>query len=1163
MARVTQQELRQLSLQRRQSLLSQREAQEQAREFQRLEEIERQEALKEQQRLQTEAQAQAQTQAEIKERAMYYVNRYAQTSSLGEIPEKYRGEVNRLLADPEIKRKIRFSQYQISQTGLSPELLETFGGTKITSYEKIPVTKLPSTIEQVKVQKLPDVFQLPLTTLEKTIGSQIVVRGGKVYTVPLMSTFEGVKPAYEIAYAPKIEKTPWITVGIGGISISKEKVLEKMKETPIPFLEKIPKEITSRGIDLTKQRGFFRPIGEIAKFETTIQRQKVTKIKKQEQIKVALDKLNKAETYEEQQIALENLKKAGISYKLVNGNIEITTPEAKKVYGTLGTIVVGVLKDIKGATKEWAREVTTLIEKPVKKIPYETREKISEAPGLFFKKAYEELGIKKGIEYMKVTPAPGERKWVQKGVVTKGVPLPTMFGDIKIAVGKPFISLEKVYRKEVKKEVREPGRVRFFIEKLGIGAEQAGRGISETYFQAKKGKLVSPWIGEKTVGYQYTPQAIITGKVSKFVGETALYGVPTVGTTIIAAPFLEAAGRRELKSYIKTHPLETAIAGLWIGGKLVSGGIRVGRYMKEPITTKLPKPKPRLIKVDVIQPVKKGEVIVERGKYILEMYTPARKAEVTTRWGKLLGKKPTIIDITRPSKYKIYTPAEITIKKGGVVSKEYFYAQRIGKKTAGYVTVSKFSSVQEPLTIEAFKKLPRMERFKFYELAKKTKTGGVVFPEELTPQILGEDFLYSTGQIEAQKLFRLYPKKMAIRGFKPGRTIYRGDITTIAKEITPERFKEAGYQIYKTGTVAKDVTKPFTRATGELPYIKGPTIIKPIKDITPGDIYSLPKTLRQIQRVKLSPQTVQALEQIKLTAIKTLPKPSILKGAIPKPSPILTSQELAPRMVGGLGKGVSEYAGPTYAPQEEITYISDTGAIITRRDITAPRVDTGMVLDIKTKQEQIPLTKLGTIQLQKLDIKQVSIPKVIQIPVTETSQIIKTAQVTKTAQITKQILKQQQIQKIAQILTPQITQVTKPLIPQIPKVPPPIIPGITGLGKALKKVKEMKPELFEVFARKFGKDVPIGKFPTLKKAREKLIGELKTTLRAGAFIEKAGKKVKFGELKLGAEFRPGKKEPWRIIQKKEQRLKEAGETKEIQFFRKTKKGKRRKNLFEI
>jgi len=772
-----------------------------------------------------------------------------------------------------------------------------------TKLSEIQASKIEGGLEEVKVSKKLSPFDVPVSEFEKAMGKTF-------QGVPLVTDVKTglTKPAWESV--PDFEKTvkdyPIIEISKKGIGLSIPGVIGFFKKTPSPQ-EVITEKIKERQIDLTKQRG---PLGDIARFEKVVQERKRTETKTEKDLQKALQDLNKATTNKEQQKALENLKKAGGSYKVVNGNIEITTPTRKKAYGTVGTLAGGIWKDLREGTKAYAEKVTTTIEKQVTKLPYETRKKIAEKPGQYFKAGalitYEKTGIKKGIEFMKVTPAPSEYKWVKKTIGKEPI----------------LTEIETAYQKEVKEGVREPGRTKFFIEKLGKGYEEAGRGISETYFRAKEGKLVSPWIKTKEPSYEYLPETKITGKVSKLVGQTSLYIVPTVGTTVIVAPFAEATGRRELKKYVTEHKLETVFAGLWIGGKLVMGGIKFGKYMKKPIYTKLPKPKPRYTAMDVIEPVKKGERVIEKGRYVIRRDIPARKAEVITRWGKITGKKPTIIKITKPRTDYAFTPRDIIIEKG-VIKEGMFVSKRVTKiPEKGYYTWFEYGAEQKPLTLEGFKKLSKLERYKLQQLAE-AKVGRAI-PEEYVPQILGKDFQYSRGYIEAEKLgkLRLKGTRIDIRTPTPGKTIYRGDITTMAQEVTPEKLKEIGFRIYKTRTVAKDVTKPFTRATGTLPDIKGITLVKPLKDITPKDSYILPKTLQQIQRTKLSPQTVQALEQAKLTAIKTFPKQRpVIKLPITKPSPILTTQQLAPRMVGGGGLEVSEYAGPTYAPPEEITYV--------------------------------------------------------------------------------------------------------------------------------------------------------------------------------------------------------------------------------------------------
>ena len=95
--------------------------------------------------------------------------------------------------------------------------------------------------------------------------------------------------------------------------------------------------------------------------------------------------------------------------------------------------------------------------------------------------------------------------------------------------------------------------------------------------------------------------------------------------------------------------------------------------------------------------------------------------------------------------------------------------------------------------------------------------------------------------------------------------------------------------------------------------------------------------------------------------------------------------------------------------------------------------------------------------------------------------------------------------------------------------------------------------------KKFGKDVKIGEAETKEEAFTTLKKKLKTTLRASGYVLKEKKKVSPGFL-FDGEFRRGKRDPLRVVQKKGRRFGALGETKEAQYFRKVKKGKKRNLL---
>jgi len=130
--------------------------------------------------------------------------------------------------------------------------------------------------------------------------------------------------------------------------------------------------------------------------------------------------------------------------------------------------------------------------------------------------------------------------------------------------------------------------------------------------------------------------------------------------------------------------------------------------------------------------------------------------------------------------------------------------------------------------------------------------------------------------------------------------------------------------------------------------------------------------------------------------------------------------------------------------------------------------------------------------------------------------------------------------------TKKITEVVR-TEPRVPKKPTPIIKPTSSGVKVVSKSK-VKPEedTFEVFTKKAGKDISIGKTTSGQKAKELLVGELKGTLRASGYITKQGSKIETSRLGLvGGEFTTGKKEGYRLVQKRGFRLGTTGERREI------------------
>ncbi len=192
-------------------------------------------------------------------------------------------------------------------------------------------------------------------------------------------------------------------------------------------------------------------------------------------------------------------------------------------------------------------------------------------------------------------------------------------------------------------------------------------------------------------------------------------------------------------------------------------------------------------------------------------------------------------------------------------------------------------------------------------------------------------------------------------------------------------------------------------------------------------------------------------------------------------------------------------------------------------------------------QKSVPLLKYNQKSLYLQKTKQIPALKLIspQLEISSTKEISQSKVIPQLIYKTKE-----RIDPIGEL----ITAGKSPIKPKEPRIPKPI--NFFGMNK-IKNEKEEGKEggFFEVFVKKFGKDVSIGKFRTLGKAKKSLKTELVDTLRASGFITKEGKKVKFGIEDFGSEFRKAKSDQFRIVQKSSKRLGRKSETKEIQFFR--------------
>lgn len=220
----------------------------------------------------------------------------------------------------------------------------------------------------------------------------------------------------------------------------------------------------------------------------------------------------------------------------------------------------------------------------------------------------------------------------------------------------------------------------------------------------------------------------------------------------------------------------------------------------------------------------------------------------------------------------------------------------------------------------------------------------------------------------------------------------------------------------------------------------------------------------------------------------------------------------------------------------EVSLVSDVNIESTRQSFL-PSVKSESKLDIIETQKPSEGTKFKNQFREILDQPQK----------TEQTQIFKQPQKLSSLNVLKQMQKLNQEQKQRQ------NQKQKPKPTKIKS--PPFKIKIGEVNESGKKVsKEEFIKMFEVFARKKGVDVLIGEAPTRARVKDILRSELKGTLRASGFAKEkgTGRVLSFEEIDLGAGFARSKVEPFRIVQKRSNRLGSGGERTEIKTARKSK-----------
>lgn len=396
-----------------------------------------------------------------------------------------------------------------------------------------------------------------------------------------------------------------------------------------------------------------------------------------------------------------------------------------------------------------------------------------------------------------------------------------------------------------------------------------------------------------------------------------------------------------------------------------------------------------------------------------------------------------------------------------------------------------------------------------------------------------------TKQLDIEKLKITPAKEFAIGGTKVGDATIelRAEMARKAAEIS----KKGAPDFFKIGDVE-------LRVGSDMIGIR-------------GTLYETPKFEREVlQRITSEGRFILQRDTLLRKLVRELDKP-IPTRPIFLQTGLLPPRVRAPQLEVGIDIPLvkiktPEFGQPSFFLPEVTTRVLPINIF-------------GLIGIGSLKDRQVERLKVDEKQIEKLDIAPKIKTKEQEKFAEKFATSLVSRQIVQPKQVPREILQQKEILKQIQPSKQLLSQITDQVqlrrkldFQQQPKKRleriRDILPGFDLNFPQDVGVKEPAKDLlkkFTVFVTREGKDVKLEEeFVTLPSAKKGLKEELLGTLRAGGFIEEAGRKLKFEEVGLfGPEFRRSKVDPFKVIQKKEKRLGRKMETEEIQFFRKAKK----------
>jgi len=631
---------------------------------------------------------------------------------------------------------------------------------------------------------------------------------------------------------------------------------------------------------------------------------------------------------------------------------------------------------------------------------------------------------------------------------------------------------------------------------------------SDSEFNLPKGENIIIPEQRTSIGKEYG-----IGKVIGYGTPLAAYMLPVAGNIFLTASGVSgtatALDTKATKQERILGGIEAGVAFSILGGQAYSTLTKpTSTYIKQPVESTF---------VEVQKPTTEGVL----SKYTITQRVPPVIKVTNTPIGRLFNRPPLISAATEEQFF-------ITKTKGWSKLDKPFTVVS-GKYGSDKVTFTKVIGDAIPYEKETFNQLPKSEQYLWQKIAEKQT--GIPVSLKNVPNILSKNIDKIRGQVYTKDLFAITPKsanKVRVDVNTLGKTEAQFTTATISREIPSENFYSLDNlggtkgsigvtpeaRIVQSTTLFKETTKPFARASGKVPELKGFTFILPEEEKTAGSF------LTGTAGRKSSQEYVQSLYQLPKVA------PKIISPKLPNVKPVLETTT------------------------ETITSILGK---------TTPVIVTGMETQLK-QAEQVKLqTGIREIGLEKAAEKTTELVKVAPKVTSFEKVVSKVAQPTKTAVIEIPQLKpdQQQKEQLKQSNRIATIQVSPTMFPiPVPKLIPKIkIPSETFI-KEKEPVRIFKRAAYNVLIKRKGKFLEIGK--NLPRGKALALGEkiAKTTL-ARTFALKPSGTTELQDISFNVsprEFRlpkrpTGIKESYVQIKAL---TRGTGEVKEIQMFKRAK-----------